>query len=83
MRAQIEFLPVIYQDKKNIESHNLLILDIDKMRIVGKTCINSSLEMRKYMRKTEAGFSSYNLTRTSEVFNQKQGFFTTASNPIY
>ena len=52
------------------------------MNVVQKTCINSNLEMRKYMRKTETGFSTYTLTRTSEVFNQKQGFFTTHSNPI-
>jgi len=38
--------------------------------------------MRKYIRKSETGFSTYTLTRTSEVFNQKQGFFTTHSNPI-
>jgi hypothetical protein len=58
-------------------------MDIEKMKLVQKTCINSNLEMRKYMRKTETGFSCYTLTRTSEVFDQKKGFFTTHSNPIH
>lgn len=53
------------------------------MKVVQKSCINSNLELRKYIRKTEAGFSCYTLTRTSEVFNQKQGFFTTHANPIF
>lgn len=79
----IEFIPFIYQDRKNQDSHSLLILDIEKMQVIQKSCINSNLEMRKYIRKSEAGFSCYTLTRTSEVFNQKQGFFTTHANPIY
>ena len=31
MQAKIEFIPFIYQDKKNQDSHNLLVLDIEKM----------------------------------------------------
>ena len=82
MQAVIEFIPFIYQDRNNQASHNLLVLDLEKMQVVQKTCINSNLEMRKYIRKTETGFSCYTLTRTSEVFNQKQGFFTTHACPI-
>jgi len=50
-------------------------MDIDKMEIVQKTCINANLALRKTIRKTECGFSIYTLTRTSDVFNQKQGYF--------
>ena len=83
MQAQIQFIPFIYQDRKIKESHSLLVFDVEQMRVVQKSCINSNLELRKYIRKTEAGFSCYTLTRTSEVFNQKQGFFTTHANPIF
>lgn len=69
MQAVIEFIPFIYQDRNNQASHNLLVLDLEKMQVVQKTCINSNLEMRKYIRKNETGFSTYTLTRTSEVFN--------------
>lgn len=47
------------------------------MLIVQKTCVNANLILRKSIRKSEAGFSLYTLTRTSNVFNQKQGYFTT------
>ena len=76
MQASIDFLPFIYQDKEKIESHQLLVMDIDQMQIVQKTCINANLTLRKSIRKSAAGFSLYTLTRTSNVFNQKQGFFT-------
>lgn len=71
MSSSIDFLPFIYQDKEKIESHNILLMDIDKMEIVQKSCINANLSLRKTIRKTECGFSVYTLTRTSDVFNQK------------
>jgi hypothetical protein len=69
MQANIEFIPFIYQDKTKQDSHSLLIMDVEKLQVVQKTCINSNLEIRKYIRKTEAGYSCYTLTRTSEIFN--------------
>ena len=52
MRQRIEFLPFIYQEKKSLASHHLLVLDINSMQIVGRTCINSTLGIRKYLRKS-------------------------------
>ena len=38
-------------------------------------CINSNLEIRKYLRKSQAGNAMYTLTRTSDIYDQKLGFF--------
>ena len=65
-KSKFDFLPFIYQEKKSLATHHLLVLD---MQIVGRTCINSNLEIRKYLRKSEAGFAMYTLTRTSEKFD--------------
>lgn len=69
MRQSIEFLPFIYQEQKTLNSHQLLVLDINTMQIVGKTCINSNLEIRKYLRKSQAGYAMYTLTRTSDIYD--------------
>ena len=74
MRKRCEFLPFIYQEKKSLASHHLLVLDINAMTIVGKICINSNLQIRQYLRKSETGFAMYTLTRTSEIFDQKLSF---------
>ena len=75
MRQRIEFLPFIYQEKNKLATNQLLILDVNSMQIVGKTCINSNLQIRQYLRKSLAGFNMYTLTRTSDIFDQKLGFF--------
>lgn len=69
-RTPIDFLPFIYQEKRSLATHHLLLLDINSMQIFGSECINSSLEIRKWLRKSEAGFAKYTLTRTSDLFNQ-------------
>jgi len=69
MQKRLEYLPFIYQEKRSLASHHLLVLDINAMRIVGKICINSNLKIRQYLRKSEAGYAMYTLTRTSEVFD--------------
>jgi len=71
MKCEINFIPLIYQQKDLIESHNLLIFDIWKMQFVYKICVNSNLQMRKFIRKSLSGFVSYNLTRTSDVYDQE------------
>lgn len=68
-RKRYEFLPFIYQEKKAIASHNLLILDINSMSIYGKQSINSNLAIRQYLRKSTAGYAMYTLTRTSDTFD--------------
>jgi hypothetical protein len=98
-QAQLQFIPFIYQDKKakksveggfgdvnskkKVEVQSLMVFDIDEMKVVQKTSISSNLEIRKHIRRTETGFCCFTLTRTSEMFTQKQGFFTTHSNPIF
>lgn len=76
MRKTYEFLPFIYQESRSLASHNLLVLDINKMAIAGKTSINSSMAIRAYLRMSEAGYAMYTLTRTSDVFEQKLGFMS-------
>lgn len=74
MRKKLDFMPFIYQEKKSLASHHLLVLDVNTMNIVGKICINSNLNIRQYLRKSEAGYAMYTITRTSEVFEQKLSF---------
>jgi len=74
MRKKLDFMPFIYQEKKSLASHHLLVLDINTMNVVGKICINSNLKIREYLRKSDAGYAMYTVTRTSEVFEQKLSF---------
>lgn len=74
MRKKLDFMPFIYQEKKSLASHHLLVLDVNTMNIVGKICINSNLKIREYLRKSDAGYAMYTVTRTSEVFEQKLSF---------
>ena len=74
MQKKLDYMPFLYQEKKSLASHHLLVLDINKMSIVGKICINSNLKIRQYLRKSEAGYAMYTITRTSEVFEQKLNF---------
>ena len=69
MRKRCEFLPFIYQEKKSLASHHMLVLDINLMEVVSKICINSNLKIRPYLRKSEAGYAMYTITRTSEVMD--------------
>lgn len=46
MQKRLEYLPFIYQEKRSLASHHLLVLDINAMKIVGKICINSNLKIR-------------------------------------
>lgn len=48
---------------------------MNTMSIIAKTCINSNLNIRKFLRYSEAGYAMYSLTRTSDLFDQKLGFF--------
>lgn len=68
-RKRYEYFPFIYQEHKAIASHNLLLLDINSMTIYGKQSINSNMEIRKYLRKSAAGYAMYTLTRTSDAFD--------------
>lgn len=74
MRKRCEFLPFIYQEKKSLASHHMLVLDINLMQVVTKICINSNLKIRPYLRKSEAGYATYTITRTSEILDQKLNF---------
>jgi len=47
------------------------------MKVVKHVSIVSNIGLRKHLRKSLAGFGEYTLTRTSEVYNQKEeGIFT-------
>ena len=47
------------------------------MQVAQQTCVNSNLSIRRYIRRSKAGFVNYTLTRTAEVYEQKTSFFTT------
>jgi len=71
--------------KHDVSSNNLLLFDVERMRVAFQTCVNSNLQIRRYTQKSKAGFVNYTLTRTSEVYDQKSSFFTThdhATPPI-
>ena len=44
------------------------------LEIVARTNITSNLKFRPYLRKDDAGFVPYTLTRTSDVYDQKASF---------
>lgn len=75
-KTQLEFVPFIYQERKTIDTHSFCIFNIESMRVVKSDCILPHMKLRKYLRLTEAGFANYQLTRTSDCFDQKFGFFT-------
>ena len=68
MKSKFDFFPFIYQERRSLASHHLLVLDINTMEICSRNCINSNLQIRKYLRKSEAGYGQYTLTRTSDIF---------------
>mmetsp|Transcript_38034 Transcript_38034/g.58063 ORF Transcript_38034/g.58063 Transcript_38034/m.58063 type:complete len:140 (-) Transcript_38034:2658-3077(-) len=79
-KTALEFVPVIYQLRGDIHSNYLLMFDAEHMHVVYKTCVNSNLAIRSYIKKSDAGFMSYTLTRTAELYDQKVGFFVTSDS---
>jgi len=88
-KTQIDFVPIVYQlkyknlqnkyaedfeRKKGLQPH-MLVFDVQKMEVVRHTSILAKIQARRYTRRNEMGFNEYTLTRTSDVFNQKKGFF--------
>jgi hypothetical protein len=65
--SNLDFIPIIYQDKRSQTSHHLIIFDAQKMKVVRHSIILSSLEMRKVLHTNEHGFATYTITRTSDV----------------
>lgn len=70
-RSCINFIPFIYQEKKSLQTHHLLIFDIEKMMVTKHHCINTNKVARKFLRYNEFGFAIYTLTRTSDCFDQR------------
>lgn len=75
-RNAIDFVPFIFQDRKSIETNSFCIFDIRSMSVVKTECILPAMHLRKYIRQSESGFVNYYLTRTSNCYDQKFGFFT-------
>lgn len=75
-RSNIDFIPIIYQDKSSQRSHHLIIFDAERLKVVRHTMIVSTLPLRAVQRTNEQGFHVYNLTRTSDVHDQTLGVFT-------
>jgi len=76
-RNQVDFVPMIYQEKKTIATHSFCIFNPESMTVVKSDCILPAMHLRPYLRKNEAEFTNYYLTRTSDVHDQKFGFFAT------
>ena len=66
-RSNVDFIPIIYQDKRSLTTHHLIIFDAQKMVVVRHTNILSTLPLRKVLRLNSKGFSPYDITRTSDV----------------
>lgn len=60
---------------KQTTSHSLLIFDLDTLQVINRDCITSNFKLKDYLRKSQAGYVNYSLTRTSEIFEHKLGFF--------
>lgn len=78
-KSHIDFIPIIYQIRNNTQSHHLIVFDIARMEVIRHGSILSNMNVRSHLRISEAGFGEYTLTRTSDIFNQKQSFFTSHS----
>ena len=76
MRPNVDFVPFVYQEKSGAKTHKLCVFDIHKMKVIKHVSIISNIGLRNHLRKSPAGFGTYTLTRTSEVYNQKEGMFT-------
>ena len=70
-RTNIDFLPMIYQERSSINTHHLIVYDIRKMKIVRHCNLRGNLEVRDLLRKDDNNFGYYTLTRTSDVFAQQ------------
>ena len=78
-RTNIDFLPIIYQEKSSINTHHFIVYDVFKMKIVRHCSLRGNLEIRELLRKDDNDFGCYTLTRTSDVFEQKHPFMASHS----
>jgi hypothetical protein len=76
LKDNIDFLPIIYQEKAGYKSHHLIIFDLHKMRVVKHQNLLSNMSIRSRLRVSTTGFGLYSLTRTSEVYNTNSDLFT-------
>jgi len=74
-RTQLDFVPLIYQERSSKETHHLVVFDVNRMEISRHYSLLSNVTIRDHLRHTAAGFGCYTLTRTSDVFSQTQGMF--------
>jgi NRPS condensation-like uncharacterized protein len=75
MKQDLFYIPMIFQEKSKIQSHNLMLFDMYKQEFVTKMKINPNLESRKHLRKSETGFVEYSLTRTSDIYETELTIF--------
>jgi len=75
MKENIDFIPVVYQERSKAQSHHLLIFDIFKREFVEMTSVSPPAHMRSNVRKSETGFVNYTLTRTSDPYEQSLNIF--------
>jgi hypothetical protein len=73
-KSHIDFIPIIYQEKGSMDSHHIILFDVERMEVVRHAVTLPNMEMRKCMRKTFTGFYQYTITRTSEVYKDSYGF---------
>ena len=46
-RANIRFIPMVYQEKKSVQSHHFIVYDVELQRVIRHAKVISSLELRK------------------------------------
>ena len=68
-RTELDFVPIIYQERGSLESHHLIVYDVNTQSVIRHYSLLSNIDIRKKIRKTKQGFGTYILTRTSDVFH--------------
>jgi hypothetical protein len=68
---KMNFFPIIFQQLKANRCTQLLLFDATKMQIVRQTSILQNVESKKYLVLNPFGFAKFTITRTSDVFNEK------------
>lgn len=78
-KTELDFIPLIYQDPLLSKSHYFIVFDVRKMEVVRHFNLLPNEQLRENQLKNSQGQAIYTLTRTSDVYNQKQGMFMSHS----
>ena len=69
-KANINFMSFIYQESQNTDRNSFINFDIFQQRMTPPINISPSNESKDYLYQDERGFNSFQLCRTSDIFEQ-------------